>query len=48
MGFKADADQGTGTEQAGQKKLQNRAPLSVEKPDQHQQSAMDVIGQVLI
>ena len=46
MGFKADADQGTGTEQGGQKKLQNRAPLPAEKPEQNQQSAMDVIGQV--
>jgi hypothetical protein len=46
MGFKADADQGTATEQAGQKKLQNRAPSPGEKPDQNQQSAMDVIGQV--
>jgi len=46
MGFKADVDQGTGTEQAGQKKLQNRAPLPAEKPEENQQSAMDVIGQV--
>ena len=46
MGFKADADQGTGNEQAGQTKLQNRVPLPVEKPEQNQQSAMEVIGQV--
>ncbi|KAL0029094.1 hypothetical protein WJX77_006332 [Trebouxia sp. C0004] len=43
MGFKADADQGTETEQAGQNKLQDGAPLPVEKPDQTQQSAIDVI-----
>ncbi|DBA83035.1 TPA: hypothetical protein ACH3X1_006809 [Trebouxia sp. C0004] len=46
MGFKADADQGTETEQAGQNKLQDGAPLPVEKPDQTQQSAIDVIGQI--
>lgn len=46
MGFKADADQGTGNEQAGQTKLQNRAPLPVEKQEKNQQSAMEVIGQV--
>ena len=46
MGFLPDTDQGTTNGKAGQRKPHNRAPLPGEKPDQSQQSAMDIIGQV--